>query len=794
MAYAPDAGGAGGTSGSGSGGTDGPGNGGSGDLPDGAGIGDACSDTVPCRPGLSCTDDVCEPGHSLGPGEACVIGPECEEGLQCIAGACAPAGDGDVGDSCTSDASCKSGLRCDGLLQKTCVAAGDGDVGDSCTVNVDCFAGLDCKEGMCAPGTGFPGGTLWKGVECGDVDGPVRAYFEVPGAEDAEELDFFRLPFPNDVRIKNGAVDLEGFPTPGKGLVGVDLVQRYVDAIEANDSGFGAYPATFFRFSGSLDVDSLRADGSVNLVDITPGSDEYGTTPGLNWYYSVGRSPYICDNWIAVRPSLGASLVPGHTYAVWLTTTITTEDGDDVQKAPNLLSLLAGSAPDDAALEDGYDAYGIFRDYLEDRSINPGTILNAAVFTVAQVRDTMADLAAAIEELDPPSAKDWVKCEDGAESPCENGVAGRACETNADFDEYHALVSLPIFQEGTAPYETSGGAIAVTDDPERQDVCLSLTVPKGDMPVEGWPIVVFAHGTGGGFRSHVRPEVAGVLSTASTPFAVLGIDQVVHGPRRGDSTEDPENLFFNIFNPDAARGNPMQGAADQLSLAKFAASLDLSAEESGGEAIKVDSAKIFYFGHSQGSTEGSLALPFSNLYKAAVLSGNGASLMDALLTKTEPVDIKQVVPVVLSDPSVAEVKTLHPVLNLLQEWIDPSDPINYALPLTRQPIGAYSPKHAFQTYGFDDSYSPEVTMQIYALAGIIPHVAPQTEDLELPDVDSPASGNVDVNGNAYTLGLRQYEPPSGSDGHFVVFDVEQANEDMVRFFTTAATGTPVIGD
>ncbi len=92
----------------------------------------------------------------------------------------------------------------------------------------------------------------------------------------------------------------------------------------------------------------------------------------------------------------------------------------------------------------------------------------------------------------------------------------------------------------------------------------------------------------------------------------------------------PDDLFFNFQNPDAARGNPTPSAADQLSPRKVAATIDLSAADSGGDAIKVNPDQIFFFGHSQGSTEGSLALPFSDIYKAAVLSGNGASLMEAL--------------------------------------------------------------------------------------------------------------------------------------------------------------------
>lgn len=777
------------------GGADGAGGDG-GEVLDGAGVGKACSNDEACRAGLRCSDGVCEPAGNRGEGEACIIGPECEAGLQCVAGTCVPEGEGEAGEPCANDASCRAGLKCDGTGQKTCVPAGTGDLGDRCEQNVDCFVGLDCNQGVCEPTTDTSGGGgRFQGVECDDVPGEVRAYFEVPGADDAEELDFFRLPFPNDIRFRDGSVDLSGFPTPGGGLLGVNLVQRYVDAIEKNDGGFGAYTATFFRFSGELDAETLRRDGAIRFVDITPNSEEFGRTPGFSWYYSVGRSPYVCDNWFAIRPPLGRPLLPGHTYAIWFTTDVKAEDGSSVKRAPNLVSLLADETPDDPALEHAYETYAVFRDYLADQNIDPKTILNAAVFTVAPVHDTMAKVAAAIEKLPAPTAKRWVKCEDGVESPCADGSPARACETHDEYDEYHALVSLPIFQKGKAPYETLGGNIDTSGTPEREDVCLALTIPKGEsMPEAGWPLVVFAHGTGGGFRSHVRPEVAGVLSKAPTPFALLGIDQVVHGPRRGQSSQSPENLFFNFVNPDAARGNPIQGAADQLSLAKFAASLELSAQDSGGGPIKVDATQLFFFGHSQGATQGSLALPFSTLYRAAVLSGNGASLMDALLTKTEPVDITRLVPTMISDPGVVQVKTLHPVLNLLQAWLDPADPLHFSRLLTREPLDSYPPKHVFQTFGLNDHYSPPVTMQSFALAGLIPHVSPHETDLGLSKVEAPVAGNVTVNGVPFTLGLRQYEPPSGADGHFVVFDVKDANDDMVRFFTSALGGAPVIGD
>jgi hypothetical protein len=327
------------------------------------------------------------------------------------------------------------------------------------------------------------------------------------------------------------------------------------------------------------------------------------------------------------------------------------------------------------------------------------------------------------------------------------------------------------------------------------------------MPANGWPLVVYAHGTGGSYRSHIRPEVAGALSNVTTPsgtvaFAVLGIDQVEHGPRRGSSTDSPDNLFFNFANPDAARGNPIQGAADQLSLAKFAASLDVTAADTGGDAIKVDPNAIVFFGHSQGSTEGSLALPYTDVYKAAVLSGDGASLMDALLNKTSPVNIKGALPFVLADydsKGGLNGGNMHPVLSLLQQWEDPADPLNFARAIGREPVTGMQPKHVFQTYGLGDTYAPPVTLQTFAIAAGL-DVAKEDSSVTTPDdlgatpKPVPLSGNVTVGGNPYTLAVREYAPPSGNDGHFVVFDVQNANDDATRFLGMAAEGNvPQVG-
>jgi hypothetical protein len=784
-------------------------------VPPGHGVGQACAVDSPCREGLSCdAKGLCEPAGDKAEGDACVISAECAEG-QCVGRQCAPAGAAVAGEGCMTDGDCDVGLRCAIIgLGLTCTPEGMGDVGNDCATSVDCFGGLACLAAQCSvPPPGVSRfGQPWTGVECAEpVAKDVKAYFEVPGADGADEADFFRLPFPTDVRKNGATLDLSGFPTPGAGLLGVDPVQLYVDAITENESGWGAYPTVLFRFSGPFEFSSFGGD-FVQFIDVTEPAK--GHSVGWQRFYTDARTNYVCDNFVAVQPPMGRPLEPGHTYAVYIlsqagdVTLLGRGDGKPVVASANLAAVLKATAPADVKLKAAHTAFAPLRAYLAAQNEPVANVLTASVFTVAAARTAMTDLADAVKAAPAPTASDWVKCGGATPSPCQDADGDRACSDDAaGYDEYHALLSIPVFQQGTAPYLTpdDGGGIDTTK-PRTEAVCMSITVPEGAPPAAGWPTVVFAHGTGGNFRNHVRDEVAGVLAAATPKFAVIGIDQVEHGPRRGDSRESPNDLFFNFLNPAATRGNPLQGAADQLSVARFAKALDVDAATTTGSAIKLDAAKLFFFGHSQGSTEGSLMLPFGDDYKAAVLSGNGASLRDALRTKTQPKNIAAALPLVLQDPTMSDARlgpgvTLnHPVLSLLQQWIDPADPLNFAA-LVGKPLSGHTGKHAFQTFGLDDSYSPPITMATYALAGGFTQVTPDVDvDLAFDEEAfttktlKPVSVGYKAAANGFTLGLRQYGAPKNSDGHFVVFDTQSANDDMVLFLTGAAGATPpVIG-
>jgi hypothetical protein len=640
---------------------------------------------------------------------------------------------------------------------------------------------------------GEPSGP-WMGVRCEEpASGAVTPYFEVPGADDAKLGDFFRLPFPNDIRRTADGLDLTGYPRPGVGLLGVDPVALYVEAIEANDRAWGSDPTTFFRFSGALDPDSLEAGVSVRYVDITGSAATFGDESELSLFYTSDRTRYVCDNWLGVRRPLGAPLLSGHTYAVLVTTDVVAAGGSPLEPSSQFASVIGDDAPSDAALAVAHAAYQPLRAYLADRGIAPDAIATAAVFTVGDLSRAMTELAEAVESVAAPTVSgDWVLCRDGVESPCPQRDGGRACGAQVTaYDEYHAIVTLPSYQRGQPPFSKAadGGGIDVSQDPEWIDVCMALTVPTGPVPAAGFPLVISAHGTGGSFRSHVTATNAGALASGSVQFAVLGIDQVSHGTRRGTSMTLPETLFFNFMNPAAARGNPLQGAVDQLSLARFAETLD----GTGGQPVRIDPTRIVFFGHSQGSTEGSLAIPFGDRFRAAVLSGNGGSLQRALLTKTKPVNLRGTLPVILNDvpfDDMAFPAEYHPVLSLVQQWIDPADPMNFARHAALDPLPGHEPRHTFQTYGLEDTYSPASTLSAFVLAGGFTHVAPELEPLGLDVVPPPLAGNLD----GVTLGFRQYSPPDGEDGHHVAFSVSEANADVVRFLSMAVSDqTPEIG-
>lgn len=754
--------------------------------------GGPCSHTSDCTGTQVCIAGLCGDPGTTPLGGNCTATRDCASGLYCSpVGQCAPAGAGAADSSCTADGDCQAGLRCvyDGF-HGACGSAGAGEAGSPCSAQTDCLAGLFCSSGSSgAPrtcesfGAAFP---PYPGPSCASDDGGLRVYFEVPRSG-AYPSDFFRLPYPNDIRVHTTdggpQLDLSDFPTPGVGIADVDLVALYRDALVADFNGFSPIAPVTFRLSGSIDLNTLGSVVKfVDLTDPTSTSAFY-----LRYTYVINGNKYNCPNRLTVAPGENTPLRQGHTYAVLLKSGLADSAGNPVRADADLLTVLASTRPSDPDLGHAWDAYAPLRTWLAANG-GSSSIVGAAVFTVGTPQSEMAQVAQAVASEPALAISDVAVCGTGQTSSCDALGPDHACATGTnDFYEIHGRMSLPIYQSGTAPYlmpDAGGGIVYAGGAAVKQgdaSVCFALTIPKAT-PAGPWPLVITHHGTGGSMTDFIRSGVAEKLATEAAPLAVLGFDAVEHADRRGGSTQDPEDLVFNVLNPRAARDNFLQGAADILSEAKFAnASLDLDA---GPGPVSFDPGHVIFFGHSQGATSGELALPFLDAAPAAVLSGASAHLTQSLLHKSSPLDVKAGIALLIQeDPS--QLDTEHPVLGLFQNFFDPSDPINANQAIVHAPLTGHVAHDVLMTWGTRDTYTPPETLQANAVSLGIPLAGGPDGGLEGDlgtPISRPVNKNLNVGGGVkVTAAVVQYDTPDGGDGHFDAFTVPAAVDDWSAF-------------
>jgi hypothetical protein len=760
--------------------------------------GTPCDGPRDCSGGKVCAGGVCaDPGNGR-PGSLCSATRDCAGGNFCdgTTGVCTMGGGLDTGAACTSDRQCRPPLRCNLTgFYGTCTEGGSIDVGGVCQATADCLSGLWCgANGQCAElKKAFP---PFAGVTCND-EGPFRGYFEVPRAG-KPPADFYRLPFPNDARVTAGALDISDFPKPGPTPLGVDLVKLYVDTWTADFDGFSAAAAITFRFSGNIDYPSATGD-VVRMIDLTAGPS-FGWEFTRAWVTNNGRTKYSCNHTLAVRNTPDSPFEPDHTYAVIVTTGLRSDSGEAAAPDADFQAVMAATRPSDtadAALGRAWNAYQPLRNWLASKGTDAPALATAAVFTVQDGPGHMQRLATSVATQPAPELTALTLCGPGVKSPCDDGTPERACgAANTGYSEIHGRFSVPIYQSGTAPYETpaQGGGISETAGvpaPVRtEQVCFALAIPKlAPMPATGWPLILYHHGTGGSMRSMFSEGIAAVGAIGTPPAAVFGFDAVEHGARKGGSTKKSDDLVFNPLNPRAARDNFLQGAVDILQALRVPAAAIPATASPTGAAIVFDRGALVFFGHSQGSTSGEIAMAWSGAAPAAIFSGAGSYLTASLLDKTMPVNISTGMSFLIGEPLDAE----HPVMTIFQSFFDRSDPLSYNPLIISRPPATIPSKHVLMSWGKGDAYTPRSTLEANARSlGLVP-ASPVIDDFGLAAIARPVTANVTGGDNVKrTAAVFQYQPDN-YDGHFVMFkNVDAAND--VRAFLTSyfATRTPVI--
>lgn len=661
--------------------------------------------------------------------------------------------------------------------------------------------------------------TAGASLRCGDEQvasnpGPqgTSALFVVPASlTELEDDHFFDHPWPSDLRREtNGTLRLTGFPNRTR----TPLIFDYLREMTGKLRGFSPTAAAYVRFTGPLDEASLPASppatvapsASVLLVDVDPRSPERGQRKLAQVVFHEPAGVLWDAHTLAVAPAHGHPLRPKTTYAVVATRAVRDREGRPLSPPLTLEEVLGLRGPT-TATRALHDAWAPAVAELAAAGVATADLAALTVFTTDDPTEELFRVTDALPgQVAVPKAEGW-----------------QAKERYESHDVYEgAYGPSPIYQRGTPPYGSAEEGGDFVFDAEGKPVLQGttplrfvLSVPNAarcPMPASGYPVVLYAHGTGGDYRTVVDGGDQVAALVAEDCLAALGIDQVFHGTRPGapgPSDPNPEVsialAFFNFPNPLAARTNNRQAALDYVQQARLFTEGHMevpAAVSRTGQAVKFDGDRIVFWGHSQGGLNGPLYLASHPSARGAVLSGAGSMLTVALLEKTKPepsiADLVRVLLQLHSDEERAELTLFAPLVNLAQTLLDPTDPVNYERLVIREPRNGHRPKHVYLTVGIGpdgqgDTYAPPRGIQIGAVAMGLPRLAPGVVDVPeaqwggLADVAVPREGLRGNLAEGRATGVMVQLVPGSSDGHFVLFDNVAARTQAAAFVKSMVT-------
>jgi len=808
-------------------------------VPGGGLLGSPCDFSAECRAGLICDGGICDAPGDKPEGSTCLISAECQNGLACTVPAscqedfgsasglvctpvCSEVGDGVIDDLCFSNLDCGPALFCDFVgIVGTCAPTGASDVSEDCDSTEDCAAGLLCREGSCNDVLSILT-SLGEARECDPDDGTLgRVFFEVPPPGEAVS-EFYRLPFPNDIRRTDETIDLSGHPVIGKHLYNLDPAQRLVDAVEQGSNGYSGVAPVYFRFSRAIKLDgvvigkdqnALDTIDTVALIDITPTSEEYGKRKDISWSAEMGAGSggrYICDNWLMIRPLYLRPLKAGNTYAAVVMKGLQDAEGNPIVADADFTELLGSQSPSDSMLINPWQKYKPLRDFLVDGSVElpvkKERLLGASVFTVGNPGKRIRAIRQTVSAGPGPNVRDVTRCDEATPSGCELPSGQQGCFGTAfGYDELHGRLDLPRLRGGDSNflYPELGGAVGTSPAVQgMEETCFALSVPNGvDMPEDGWPLVIYGHGVLGDRSAPyqdgtVEDLVAIQGDPGVTGAAVLSIDQLFHGSRAIEGPFGPEFTFQNLGNPAAISGNVLQAVAEYFQLERLVSSVNWSSEESPtGQSIKFDLSRVYLYGHSIGAKSGLVAASESLLTQGVVMGGIGGGIPLSLMNRTNPAPLGGILGLYFADirPSgLSRVDQNNPIMSLLQHAAGPADPLVIAEKLLLSPTELTPAKHVLLLWGVGDTYESDVSVKSLASAMRLAQIEPFEEKIDgVITASAPLSGNWPVG----MTGVVSDHVPVGYDGHFILQSHQDARRQAVQFIGTAITeenGTPTL--
>ncbi len=623
--------------------------------------------------------------------------------------------------------------------------------------------------------------------------------------------DFYAAPFPSDDLVDAaGKVDLLGFPNPNH----VDIVHDMLSLLKRDARGFALSGGVFFSLSDALDSGRLpsaeasrEASSPVFLVGVDKDAPDYLVRYPVQVRFDTDGGPLGAANLLSLLPVQGVPLRPHTTYAAVVLRKLGDAKGRKLGVSLPMAQLVAGE-PVAGLSGTAYRTYRRALAALSGLAIEPQQVAGMAVFTTG---DPVAELVKVYEHAllaGAPLPSDFV-----------------AREVFDSFCVFEGTVTVPVYQQGTPPYATTGGDWAFAEDGTpvvqgEEQSRVFVTIPRQPMPAAGYPLVMFVRTGGGGDRPLIDRGVRAdgvVLEPGSGParelalvgFAGLTMDGP-HGGVRNVSGGDEQFLMFNVGNPSALRDNVRQSALELMLVAEGLDSLTLDVsscpDTSAPGGARFDTSTLTLMGHSMGSTIAPLALAVQPRFVAGILSGAGGSYLENVMYKQKPVAVRPTAELFLGYDVAGRSLVEHdPVLTILQWAAEPADPQVYARYITREPRWG-APRHILMLQGIVDHYiMPPIANALSVALGLdlageardaetaeLASFQPVTELLPLvgaKQVSLPASAN----GPASATDILVQHPEDGvEDGHEVMFQTELPKAQYRCFLATLHTGAPEV--
>jgi hypothetical protein len=657
---------------------------------------------------------------------------------------------------------------------------------------------------------------------------------------------FYDFPYPSDLRLTaQGTPDLTGLPFPSF-LEGIPPLIT----VAMDHPGFPVVPVAYFSFTNALatldasKVIAATKTSSILLVDVDPSSDERGTlTP------TVATTPpmdgWVPDNLLAVAQWPGFVLHGNRKYAFVVMKSLNDASGKPLEASATLTALAAGKAPSGANGAAAVTLYQPLWDTLKMIGVDASSVAAATVFTTGDVVADNATLASKTAAAYPTTIDNL------SFNAANAAIQDRYCELLG-------TITYPQFQQGTPPFDTGGTFGPLTNGVppmQRTEVApVAITIPLGEMPANGYPLVSYFHGSGG-FSTALADRGTWVPGTTNcapatlytpaqapdgwdgTESCTMGMPNCVMGcntpgegpayvvapfgfamagsalplnPERFPNATDTE--YLNLNNLSAMRDTFRQGILEQHIFLDALSTIEIDPATlaacpgatlpSGATAFKFDASHMFAQGQSMGGMYTNLITAAEPRLLAAVPTGAGGYWSYFIL-------ITPLFPNVAGEVGAALLGTemtltfLHPGLNLFETAVEAVDPMVSMPRLARRPLPGFPVRPVYEPVGQGDSYFPEPTYNAMATAyghketGTVIWPTMQAS-LALEGLDGvlPYSVVNDVKsegGAAYTGMVVQYKGDGVYDPHAIYSQLDAVKYQYGCFLSTfLKMGTAVV--